>query len=209
MKAIITGSSRGFGLVLAEKFAELGYDLWINGRDAAALDSVKQKLEDDCMIHVTAMCMDIRNSDAIKSILYQIQLHKIDVVINNAGIMYGTPNEIIETNMIAPAKIIHGCIGQDLTIININSVAGLKGNANEDFYCASKFGLRGYSESVKWAASKVGTNIIDVYLGAMNIGMAANRDDNEKLMNPEEVADRIIDLLQCNTCIPELRLYRN
>ena len=208
MKALITGSSHGFGCILAATFANDGYDVWIHGRDANALKEAQTSIQDEYAVDCCVLGCDLLESQSVPLILHQIKDHKIDVVINNAAIMYGTPNDIIQTNLVVPANIMKGCFGLGLSIVNINSMAGLNGNYKEDFYCASKFGLRGFSESVKFEYAKRGTEIIDVYLGAMDVGMSVTRDDHDALIDPIEAAAAILNVVQSSTFIPELRLYR-
>src|SRR3989338_4795596 len=85
------------------------------------------------------------------------------------------------------------------TIININSMAGLVGSNHEPLYAASKFGLRGFSESVKGEWIKHGVRMIDVHSGAIGTGMSAKRADLKSLIDPKELAEFIVGLCQTDS----------
>jgi short-subunit dehydrogenase len=117
-------------------------------------------------------------------------MHKCDVLINNGWNNKGGEFE-------SALQAIRLC--QEFKsknkgiIININSVAGLIGSKDEDIYAASKWALRGFTESVKEAWRVEGVHIIDVYPGAMNTGMAADRPGS--LIDAKELATFIETLI--------------
>ena len=80
-------------------------------------------------------------------------------------------------------------------IININSVAGIYPSANESIYCASKFGLKGFSQSLQLEAVGKGIEVMDVYLGGVQTRMTEGRDNYDSLMTSYDVAQQIIDLV--------------
>ena len=94
-------------------------------------------------------------------------------------------------------------------IININSVAGLYPSANESIYCASKFGLKGFSKSIQLEAVGTGIEVTDVYLGGVQTRMTQDRDNYDDLMRPEDIAECIIDLANTKTFyVNEITLRR-
>ena len=126
-----------------------------------------------------------------------IRSREVDCFINNAGVLEG---DIIETNLIAQIKMLQVVYKYFLEkqrgkIININSVAGLHPSANESIYCASKFGLRGYSQSLQLEAIGRGIEITDVYLGGVQTRMTQDRSNYDSLMDPADIAYQIIDLI--------------
>ena len=83
-----------------------------------------------------------------------IRSREVDCFINNAGVLEGN---VIETNLVAQIKMLQVVYKYFLEkqrgkIININSVAGLYPSANESIFCASKFGLKGFSQSLQLEA---------------------------------------------------------
>jgi NAD(P)-dependent dehydrogenase (short-subunit alcohol dehydrogenase family) len=61
-------------------------------------------------------------------------------------------------------------------------------------YAMAKWGLRGYSESVRFSCYQKGINIIDIFPGAINVGMGEHRDDKECLIDAKELAGFIVGL---------------
>lgn len=140
-----------------------------------------------------------------------ISKNNINCLINNAG-MYCKQNlvdlseqkiqEIISVNLVAPI-ILSKYLYKHLTstnqsgwIININSLAGKHPNYNESVYCASKFGLSGFGSSLSINQKNSKIKVVDVYVGAMKTDMTKDRDNHTDLMDPQEIASFILDLIQ-------------
>ncbi len=126
-----------------------------------------------------------------------IRSREVDCFINNAGVLEGN---VIETNLVAQIKMLQVVYKYFLEkqkgkIININSVAGIYPSANESIYCASKFGLKGFSQSLQLEAVGKGIEIMDVYLGGVQTRMTKDRLSYNSLMKPDDVAMQIIDLV--------------
>jgi len=148
------------------------------------------------------------NSNGVSNI---IRKYKIDCFINNAGVYEG---DIIDTNLASQIRILQVVYKYFLErekgrIININSVAGLYPSANESIYCASKFGLKGFSQSIQLEAVGTGIEVTDVYLGGVQTRMTQHRDNYDELMRPEDIAECIIDLTNTKTFyVNEITLRR-
>lgn len=88
---------------------------------------------------------------------------------------------------------------KNLKIINIISSAALKGNQQEALYCATKWGERGYTESLKVAYKGTSVKVIGVYPGGMNTEFwndsrdYVSEEKSNSFMNPKDVAMVIID----------------
>ena len=141
-----------------------------------------------------ALIGDITDSDFPEKLDNHIRKNKIDCFINNAGVYEG---DIIDTNLGSQIRMLQVVYKYFLQkekgrIININSVAGLYPSANESIYCASKFGLKGFSKSIQLEAVGTGIEITDVYLGGVRTRMTEDRDNYEDLMRPEDIAECII-----------------
>ena len=132
----------------------------------------------------------------------------VDIVVNNAGMYlnksFSSMNmsefkDVINVNLIAPVAITHKIFdwfkkNKRGIVVNINSIAGKNGSDGEAAYCASKFGLRGFSESIQFEATRYGIRIIDIYLGAMKTKMTSNREGSELFMDASEVSDVVVSL---------------
>lgn len=88
---------------------------------------------------------------------------------------------------------------KDLKIVNIMSSAALRGNKNEALYCATKWGERGYTESLKAEYKGTTVKIIGVYPGGMNTEFwnqnreYVSEEKSNTFMNPKDVARVILD----------------
>ncbi|AIR93525.1 FabG-like 3-oxoacyl-(acyl-carrier-protein) reductase [Prochlorococcus phage P-TIM68] len=144
-----------------------------------------------------ALIGDITDSDFPEKLDNHIRENKIDCFINNAGVYEG---DIIDTNLGSQIRMLQVVYkyfleNQKGRIININSIAGIYPSANESVYCASKFGLKGFSKSIQLEAVSTGIEITDVYLGGVQTRMTEDRNNYDQLMRVEDVAYQIIDLV--------------
>lgn len=204
---LITGSSRGLGEQMAYKFAEHGYNIILHGRNLENLKKIQKIIIDkfnvDCIFYV----FDIRNTSDIDNFINE-KIPKTVMFVNNAGVYSSKPffehtneeiDEIIKTNLTAQICLIKNEYNYFVknnikgNIVNINSVAGQMTNYNESIYSSSKFGFRGFSDSIKYESLKKGIKITDIYSGAINVGIAKNRKGH--LIDAEEIC-RLISKLK-------------
>ena len=195
---LITGCSSGLGQALFNK-------VWEDDN----LNPFGHYRTEDGDPH--ALIGDITDSDFPEKLDDHIRKNKIDCFINNAGVYQG---DIIDTNLGSQIRMLQVVYKYFLErekgrIININSVAGLYPSANESIYCASKFGLKGFSKSIQLEAVGTGIEVTDVYLGGVRTRMTEDRDNYEDLMRPEDIAECIIDLANTKTFyVNEITLRR-
>jgi short-subunit dehydrogenase len=155
---------------------------------------------------------DINKLDFADRIDAFIRGNKISVFINNAGV-YKKGSildisdsdifEILHTNLVSQILILKRVYSffksnNSGLIININSLAGKTPSATEPVYCASKFGLQGFSKSLQLDAIGSGVNIVDLYLGAMKTRMTEDRKNHSNLINPEEISELIYNIIETN-----------
>lgn len=197
---MITGAGRGLGRALATAFEDAGYHLILNCFRSIPKGHLGQN----------AIKGDIRQ-DKIRLALRNVAKERgLDVLINNAGVYVDGVfpdvcdrkiREMIDTNLIAPillTRILWPIFQEQRSgvVVNINSIAGKVGSEGEAVYCASKFGLRGFSESLQYEATKYNIQVIDVSLGAMNTDMTFHREDQDKLIDPHDAASTILKLCE-------------
>lgn len=201
--ALITGASKGLGRYLAITLSDNGHNLIIHGRDKKSLEKVA-KACNNCDVIVG----DIRHEDTIERLYNAAKRRNIDILVNNAGIYsnkdFGQESfeesyELLDTNLLSPIRLIKKIYPifkkkKSGLIININSLAGLKGNPSECSYCAGKYGLRGFTNSLREYAIRDGIIVTDIYLGAMNTQMTKGRKDQDKCIDPHEASEIIVDL---------------
>jgi gluconate 5-dehydrogenase len=142
--ALVTGGSRGLGLQIAEALGEAGAAVAITARRAEGLAQAVKHLESSGIRAMSVTC-DIAHNDQVEAAVGQVidQFGQIDVLVNNAGATWGAPfaelpfeawDKVIRTNVdgtyfVSRAVGLHMIErGQGGRIINIASVAGLRGS---------------------------------------------------------------------------------
>ncbi len=161
--SLITGASRGIGFAIARKLGELGSRVSICSRDPQKLESAANELKRHG-INVFAMPADVTRPADIDAFVTRTEtsLGPIEIVVNNAGVGYFGPSheasevnwdQVLDTNLksvflmtkaVAPA-LIQRRTGH---IINIASLAGKNAFPGGGIYCASKWGLLGFTQCV-------------------------------------------------------------
>lgn len=206
--AIITGSSKGLGEEIACKLASIGYNIVLHGRDERALALNRQKIKTQYGVSCKYVQGDLTDNSVLDKIKDKIDNLPVTILINNAGVYHNCDitdlsnldiENMFKVNTIAPiiltkyAYTKYRLEGAGI-IVNINSVAGKTGNPKESIYCASKFGLRGFSTSLQMMADAV--KIIDVYPAGIKTDMTSHRQDHDMFIDPCEAADLI-----CNSIV--------
>ena len=194
----ITGGSRGLGLILARKFVDKGAKVAICARDAVELSRARLDLEERGAEVFVTTC-DVRNQAEVNRVVEDIRAHfgRIDVLVNNAGIIQVGPLETQTQEDFANSMAVHFWgpffLMQAILpymrrqgegrIINISSIGGKIAVPHLAPYCAGKFALAGLSSAMH--SELVNENIIvtTVYPGLMRTGSHINatfKGQNEK-----------------------------
>jgi short-subunit dehydrogenase len=169
---------------------------------------------------------DIKNHNTQKKIIDSVIENDSNVFINNAGVYLNKPisettideiNEIISVNLLSTIILTKEVLeifkekGHGM-IYNINSLAGLNGSKFESVYCASKHGLKGFTDSIKQEIrGNKNIRIVNVTLGAFKSKMTESRDTYPYLSDVDDVANCILDHIQqdYNSIISDLIITRN
>jgi short-subunit dehydrogenase len=205
---LITGASRGIGRAIAVHLANSGVDLFLHGRDKTALAETIHLVErksDACL--VTELCHDFRNANEVEQLVSAIQNKSFDAIINNAGMTIVKPMEQISTtewqealsvNLTAPFIIFKGLLPhmhRGASIVNILSIASKNGFPNWSSYCASKFAMEGFSQSLREEVRERGIRVVNVYPSATDTELwhcIPGSWPREKMLSADKVADAIL-----------------
>ena len=182
---LITGGSRGLGLVLARQFAAQGARLALLARDAAELARAQEELT-NAGATVLALRCDVRSQIEVASAIGHVVhlLGRIDVLVNNAGTIQVGPMEHMLLDDFHDAMAVHlwGPLYAILAalphmrgqgtgrIVNIASIGGKIGVPHLVPYCASKFALVGLSEGLRHELRRHGILVTTVCPGLMRTG---------------------------------------
>ena len=162
--AIVTGGSRGIGKAICQTFAENGCDVaftYNNSKESA--ENLAKELK-NIGINAKAYKSDASSFDDATQLVEDVinDFGKIDILVNNAGIKKDNLlmrmnkedfDSVVNTNLSSVFNLTKASIRTFLkqrsgSIINISSVVGVKGNAGQSNYSASKAGIIGFSKSV-------------------------------------------------------------
>ena len=215
---LITGGGSGIGLLMAKlaiKESASHIIIWDNNH--THLKSAQEELKNE-NLSITTQHVDIGDTDQIADAAQYIidKLDQIDIIINNAGIIAGgyfanlSPNEIqqtIDVNLLGAMQVTHALLPimkQNGTghIVNIASAAGLMPNPGMSVYAASKWGLIGWSESLRLELQKQHPNIrvTTIEPGYIDTGMFRGVSPPllTPLLQPQDIANRIINAVKNN-----------
>ena len=174
--ALVTGGGTGIGRAFAEALATAGARVVIASRREEILRRTAEELNQKCDAErVFALALDIRNRAQIDSLVTDVidRWRSLDVIINNSGLAVPETvdqitedawDKVMETNLRGVMQLVRAALPHMIEndfgdIVNVSSQAGKHGFADVPSYCASKFGLLGYSEALRDHARKIGANI--------------------------------------------------
>jgi 3-oxoacyl-[acyl-carrier protein] reductase len=205
--ALVTGGSRGIGLAIAHTLGGLGANVGVCARDASRLDRAVAELKGKG-IQALGMHADVTLAADVELLVQKTQasLGPIEILVNNAGIGYFGPvqaaseaawDSTLDTNLkgvfLATKAVAAGMIERRSGhIINVASLAGKNSFAGGAIYCASKWGLLGFTYSAAEDLRAYGIRVSAVCPGsvATEFGPHSGKDVN-KMLKPEDVAHAV------------------
>jgi len=197
--ALITGGARGIGKAIAMRLAQEGYQIAVCDI-ASDCDDVVQQIKDKGRPALGLTC-DVTDPLMVKEMIAQVidTFGRLDILVNNAGIAQDNllPRisdeewlKTINTNLTGTFYCTRAAIRPMLKqkkgrIINISSVVGLRGNAGQSHYAASKAGIIGFTKAIAREYGSRGITANAIAPGYIQTDMTANL--------PEEYWKDIID----------------
>lgn len=188
---LITGGSRGLGLVLAREFATEGARLVICARDEEELEVARTDLQGRGAEVMTHRC-DVTNREDVLRMMAAVESHfgDVDVLVNNAGVIQMGPIDVMtqadfekamNAHFWAPLNTMMAVLPRMRArksgrIVNISSIGGKVSVPHLVPYCASKFALTGLSKGMRAELLKDGVVVTTICPGLMRTGSPRNAD---------------------------------
>ncbi len=224
-RSVVTGGSRGIGFRIAEALVKEGVRTVICGRSEGALQEAVERLGGKGSQIQGKVC-DVGRPEPVEELIRfsEERLGGLDILINNAAVgvfrsvAEMTPEEwrtLMRTNLDSLFYCCHYALpvmrrSGGGFIINIGSLAGKNAFPQGAAYCASKFGLKAFSEALMQEVRYDDIRVAYVMPGSVNTGFAGNPPAEESWkLSPRDVADVVIDTLRrdprCLTSRIEMR----
>lgn len=208
---LVTGGASGIGYLMGRKLLEEGaVHLVIWDVQEESLDRVVAELSEKGY-RVSGFHVDLADPERIQAAVREMQAASIavDVLVNNAGVITGRTfvehsfleiARTIDVNTLAPMyvarELLPGMLArQGGHIVNIASAAGLVSNPKMSVYCASKWALIGWSDSlrIEMEQNNTGVRVTTIVPYYIDTGMFAGvRSPVIPILKPDYVASRII-----------------
>jgi 3-oxoacyl-[acyl-carrier protein] reductase len=184
---LITGSTRGIGWATAELFAQHGATVILNSRASDLLEQRRQSVQERFGTAVIALAADAGDPAAVQTCHLEIfkQYKRLDVLVNNAGIMLDAPLGMITSELIhsvsqtnIAGSILHLQAAARLmtraksgSIINLTSIVGRLGKEGQTVYASSKAAIIGMTRAAAKELAPNGIRVNAVAPGMINTDM--------------------------------------
>ncbi len=227
--AVVTGAGSGIGRAVAEALAAKGCDLALADIDPEGLERTASAIA-ALGRRATTHRVDVSNLAQMQAFAAEVEAAhgRVDVLVNNAGVTVAATFEeqsiedfewVVSINLWG---VVYGCklflpllrAQPEAYVVNLSSMFGLIGMPRQTSYCATKFAVRGFSESLAVELAGTGVRVLSVHPGGIRTNIAksaryrgANPDQLraktvrffEKLaMPPEAAAARIVGAMERN-----------
>ena len=209
--AIVTGAARGIGRATAIELLEAGFFTVLCSRNRRSITSFEKQIRSFAGNFMTRS-FDISIEEQVKEFIESVmeQKGRIDVLINNAGVVHTGPvekmdtekwDEIMSVNARGTFLMVKHCLpfmGRGSHIVNVGSNASKKGFPGWSAYCASKFAVLGFTNSLREEVRGRGVRVSAVLPGPTKTDIwdsLSGKWDSEKMMRPEVTAKTILSVI--------------
>lgn len=227
--ALVTGAARGLGLLVAQELAKEGMN--IAGVDVRGelLTKEMSGIAKQSGVQTLSLAADLGSEAAVIGLVQKTlgSLGRIDVLVNNAGIRETSPvwetdtamwDRIHNSNLKGHFLCTREVLKQDMlergegTLVFVSSGSGKKGEENSSAYCASKWAILGFAESVAKDLKKTRIRVTSITPGMIETPMARESQEWElglDWLDPVHVSKAIAYCIKQDqdTIIPEFRIY--
>lgn len=199
---VVTGASSGLGREIAHQFLANGDQVVLTARRADRLVEVAQGFP-----LARIVPGDIRDP-LVQNDIMIVCAEGIDILVNNAAVYdignfeelsIDTITWMLDTDLTAPIVLTRLIYREMIkrrsgTVVNISSSAAIRPSVGETLYSAAKAGLLAFSKALRLEAKQYNVEVLDLVCGAMQTGMLAHRQDRERMIDPLDVAQMVVDL---------------
>jgi short-subunit dehydrogenase len=202
--AVVTGAAGGIGRAIATSLARRGCNLALADIDDAALAGTAAELAAQGL-RVSRHHLDVSDREAIAAFPQRVTAEHagVDLLINNAGVALGGTFEqvaeadfdwLLAINFWGVVRMTRAFLpllhkSDDARLVNISSLFGLIAPPGQTAYCASKFAVRGFSESLRHELSGTHIGVTVVHPGGVATSIAKNARVASSISD-EEAAER-------------------
>ena len=207
--AIITGASKGIGRATALEFAKSGLEIFATARNKPELENLKediQKLGGVCSYRVADLTVEVEVDHFVKQIIKKYG--KISVLVHSAGIAHvgsvskfpiSSWHDTMNINLTAPFLLTQKCLpylDANANIFFINSTAGKNPFADWSAYCASKFGLKAFTDCLRNELQPKGIKVTSIFPASVDTPMQDKIPynwDRSKMLKANDIAQAILN----------------
>jgi NAD(P)-dependent dehydrogenase (short-subunit alcohol dehydrogenase family) len=211
--AIVTGSTKGIGLAVAEHLLQAGCSVVVSARTPEDVEATVERLGAGADVDVLGIVCDVRDPEACHALVEESvsELGRLDILVNNAGLGIFKPiTELsveewqlqVDVNLggvfyCSKAAIPHLSATGDGWIINIGSLASRNSFAGGTGYNASKFGLLGLTEATMLDVRHADVRVSIVMPGSVNtdFGIREHQPERGWRLEAEDCARAVMQLL--------------
>ena len=200
-RALVTGGTDGIGLALARELRGRGVAVMVCGRNPDRLGMARAE-------GFEAIAADLSTEGGRDIVVAAVRNWPIDILVNNAGMGaafdiakpadLAAVDQCIALNLAAPIHLTARLIGvlrdrPAAMIVNVTSGLAIAPNAKSPVYCATKAGLRSFTQSLRAQLSGTGVTVVEALPPVVDTAMTV--DNPHRKLSAEECARQIADAM--------------
>ncbi len=203
--ALVTGGTDGIGLEIARQLQAKGAHIIVCGRREDLLAAARAS-------GMEALQADLSNAEGCEALVNALDGRELEILVNNAGMSGnfgpGEPLDLALTdkaiflNLNAPMHLIGGLLPgmmkrPEAAIVNVTSGLAIAPRAGGPVYCASKAGLRSFTQSLRHNLRETNVHVIEALPPVVDTAMTRGRVSGSK-MSARDCAAQIVDAIESN-----------